>query len=96
MRRRRKGPRGGRGDRDGRRRRSWEEEEEEEEEEEWVNDGCCKVVRHLSGGNYEKGSFHGDYLSGGQTGKVIDVCGDFAQVRRDETVGIVGMETIIR
>ena len=38
-------------------------------------------MRHVSGGAHVPGHYDRDYLSGGQEGYILDVCGDYAQVQ---------------
>ena len=42
--------------------------------------GTMQIVRHASGGAHTPGKYDRDYLSGGEDGHVLDVCGDYAQV----------------
>jgi hypothetical protein len=40
-----------------------------------------QIVRHIDGGKHIAGECDRDYLSGGLKGVIMDVCGDYAQVK---------------
>ena len=40
-----------------------------------------QIVRHIEGGKHVAAQCDRDYLSGGSHGVILDVCGDYAQVR---------------